>query len=307
MAELERIRTFVKVVEAGSFAAAAARSTAATSSVARQIKSLEDELGVRLLNRSTRHLSLTEAGRHFYDRAATILNELNDAKHDAMSFQDSVKGTLRVSIRTSAGTTVIVPALPTLLERYPDLSLDLSLTDQRVELIANNIDVAVWMGPIPDGEIIARRLSPACRILSASPKYLERHGTPQTPQDLLKHNCIFYTGPDYGNRWTFTREGRTEQLLIRGNLRTDNGLVLLAAAQADQGIIVAQKWAVRRPLKEGRLVRILNDYVINLRREDAELYVVYPSSRGLSRSVRVFVDFLVELFECEGEAPPKPR
>lgn len=295
MEELSRIQTFIKVVEAGSFSAAA-REVSSVSSVARQVKSLEDELGVRLLNRSTRSLSLTEPGRRFYERVCSIARDLNNAKSEASSFQDSVKGMLRVSLRVTAGTTIIVPALPAFLAQHPDLTLDISLTDDRRDLVANNIDVAVWMGVLPDSEIVARRLSPGQRIVCGSPAYFEKHPIPQTPKDLCEHNGILFAARTYGNTWSFAKDGRNEEIEVKSNLRSDNGLVLLSAAMADLGLIVVHEWMVRRPVSEGRLVRVLSDYTVNPRPGDAELNVVYASSRGLSRKVRVFVDFLVELF-----------
>lgn len=295
MDEFGRILTFIKVVEAGSFSAAA-RDVSSVSSVARQVKSLEDELGVRLLNRSTRSLALTEPGRRFYERACTIANDLSSAKSEAKSFQESVKGVLRVSLRLSAGTTMIVPALPAFLAQYPELSVDVSLSDERRDLIANNIDVAVWMGHLPDSEIVARRLSPSQRIVCGSPAYFQGHGIPLTPRDLERHSCLLFTARSYGNRWGFTRDGQTEEIQVQGSLRTDNSLVLLSGALSDLGLIVVHEWMVRRPIAQGRLARVLGDYTVNPRPGDAELYAVYASSRGLSRKIRVFVDFLVDLF-----------
>lgn len=296
MEELARIQTFIKVVEAGSFSAAA-RDVGSISSVARQVKSLEEELGVRLLNRSTRSLSLTEPGRRFYERACKIANDLSNAVSDARSFQDVVKGVLRVSLRVSTGTTIIIPALPAFLAQYPELILDISLTDERRELVANNIDVAVWMGHLPDSEIVARRLSRSHRIVCGSPAYFERHGVPQTPQDLRAHNCMLFTARSYGNIWGFAKDENHEDVEVGGSLRTDNGIVLLSAALADLGLIVVHEWMVRPLVSQGRLVSVLNDYEVNPRPGDAELYAVYASSRGLSRKVRVFVDFLVQLFD----------
>lgn len=295
MDELARIQTFIKVVQAGSFSAAA-RNESSTSSVARQVKSLEDDVGVRLLNRSTRSLSLTEPGHLFYERVCAIARDLDNATLEAKSFQESVRGELRVSLRISAGTTIIVPALPRLLSQYPELSIDITLTDERRDLIANKIDVAVWMGDMPDSEIVARRLSPSQRIVCATPAYFERHGLPQKPDDLLQHNCLLFNARSYGNKWIFSKDGQTEDVDVKGNLRTENGLVLISAALADLGVIVVNEWTVRSFISQGRLIKILADYAVNPTVGGTELYAVYPSSRGLSRKVRAFVDFLVPLF-----------
>jgi DNA-binding transcriptional LysR family regulator len=301
MDEFTRIQTFIRVVEAGSFSAAA-RDLSSISSVARQVKALEDELGVRLLNRSTRSLSLTEPGRRFYERACGIANDLSNAKSEAKSFQDSVKGALRVSIRVSAATTMIVPALPAFMAQYPDLTVDITLSDERRDLVANNIDVAVWMGHLPDSEVVARRLSPSQRIVCGAPAYFDRHGLPRTPADLREHNCLLYTARSYGTFWAFTRDGQQEEIDVRGSLRTDNALVLLSAAVSGLGLVVVHEWSARSQIAQGGLTRVLDDYTVNPRPGDAELYAVYASSRGLSRKVRVFVDFLVDLFQGSGSA-----
>jgi DNA-binding transcriptional LysR family regulator len=300
MDDFTRIKTFIKVVEAGSFSAAA-RDESSVSTVARQVKSLEEELGVRLLNRSTRRLALTDAGQRFYERVSAIAYELKKAKSEVSSLEEDVRGLLRVSLRVTAGTTVVVPALPKLLSQYPELELDISLTDERRELIANNIDVAMWLGELPDSQIVARRLSRTRRIVCGSPAYLERHGIPRAPKDLRHHNCLLFAAPSYGNLWSFTHDGQLEVVEVRGSVKSDNGLVLLSSGLANLGIFIVHAWMVRDLIAEGRLTRILSEYTVNPRTGDADLYAVFPSSRGLSRKVRVFVDFLVDVFRDDGE------
>jgi DNA-binding transcriptional LysR family regulator len=296
MDEFTRIQTFIKVVEAGSFSAVA-RKESSVSSVARQVKALEDSLGIRLLNRSTRSLSLTEPGRMFYERVCSVSRDLNNAKSEVKTFQDSVKGVLRVQLRASAASTFIIPALPKLLSRYPELRLDVSVSDERCDLVASNIDVAVWMGEMPNSELVARRLAPCRRIVCGSPAYFEQHGTPQMPEALKQHQCLLYSARSYGNNWIFSKNGNTSEIEVQGPLRTADGLVLLSAAQAGLGLIIVHEWMVRLPIAEGRLVRILEDHIVSPTSTTAELYAVYPSKRGLSRNVRAFVDFLVELFQ----------
>lgn len=295
MEELARIQTFIKVVEAGSFSAAA-RDSSSISSIARQVKSLEDELGVRLLNRNTRSLSLSEPGRLFYERARKLSSDLSNAKSEARSFQQEAKGILRVSLRVSAGTTIIVPALPEFLKQYPDLNVDVTLTDERLDLVTNNIDVAVWMGQLPSSEIVARRLSPAQRIVCGTPGYFERFGRPQTPSELKDHSCLLFSAPAYGSKWQFQHDGQLEEIEVNGRLMSGNVLVLLSAALAGVGLIMVHEWMVRRRFDMGQLERVLQDYSVSPISSDADLHVVYPSSRGMSLKVRVFVDFLVQLF-----------
>jgi DNA-binding transcriptional LysR family regulator len=295
MDDFTRIRTFIKVVEAGSFSAAA-RDSQSISAIARQVKALEDELGVRLLNRSTRSLALTDTGKRFYERVTAISADLNKAKSEAVSEHEGVHGSLRVALRVTAGTTVVVPALPKFLAKYPEIELDVTLTDERRDLISNHIDVALWLGPLPEADIVARRLSPARRIVCASPAYLKERGTPATPEDLLQHSCIVYTAPPYTNRWGFTRGERVEEVRVRGSLKTDNGLVLLSSGLEGLGIITGHEWMLRNFINDGRLIRVLGEYTFIPRPGDADLYAVFPSSRGLSKKVRAFIDFLIETF-----------
>ena len=292
MDEFTRIKTFIDVVEAGSFSRAAQGMS--ISAITRRVQSLEDELGVRLLNRNTRGLSLTDAGRQFYERVIGIRSDLSGAITEVKSLQHDVKGLLRVSLRAATATTIIVPALPKLLARYPDLQLELIVTDEKRDLIANNIDVAVWLGRLPNS-VIARRLSPNRRVVCGTPAYFDRHGVPLAPSDLKGHNCLLYT-PTFVHSWYFVRNGEHEEVEVGGNLSSDNGLVLLAAALADIGIAVVFEWMVRDLIAAGRLTQVLADYTVNPHPGDADLSAVWSSSRGMSRKVRVFVDFLVELF-----------
>jgi DNA-binding transcriptional LysR family regulator len=299
MDELGRIRTFINVVKAGSFSAAA-RHLSSVSSVVRQVNSLEEELGVRLLNRSTRSLSLTEAGRLFYDRVTVLSDSLSNITSEVRSINEEIKGPLKVSLRVAAGTTIITPNLPKFFSRYPDLSLDIILTDERRDITSEGIDVAMWMGDLGDSTLIARRLSPTRRIVCASPTYLSKHGVPRTPQDLLKHNCLLFTAPSYSGRWSFSRDdGDIEELEVRGSVRSDNGLVLLGSALSGVGIAIAHEWMMRSFIQQGFMTRILDDYTVNPRPGDADLYAVYPSTRRHSRKVKAFVDFLVDTFATD--------
>ena len=300
MDELTRIRTFMSVVQAGSFSAAS-RHLSSISSVVRQVNALEEELGVRLLNRSTRRLSLTDAGRLFYERVTKIADDLDSAKLEVRSLKDDVRGQLKVSLRVTAGTTIVVPALPKLLAQYPELHLDILLTDERRDLIANRIDVAMWMGDLGDANLVAKRLSPTRRIVCGSPGYLDKHGVPSTPDDLRHHNCLVFAAPSYGNRWGFARDGKTEEVDVRGSVRSDNGLILLSSGIAGLGLIIVHEWMVRNLIAEGRMTPVLSDYTVNPRPGDADLYAVYPSGGSLSRKVKAFVDFLIETFDADTE------
>lgn len=295
MDELASIRTFVEVIESGSFSAAARRKDTTVSSVARQVKALEDELGVRLLNRTTRSNSLTEAGSHFYERARTVLAELSAAKRDASSFQTTAKGLLRVCLRVST-SRVIVPALPAFLERHPGLDIDVMLSDERLDLVANKIDVAVWLGHLEDSRMVARRLTPSKRVVCASPAYLDRWGVPMTPHDVAKHNCLVYQGSIYQDFWRFTKGREQIDVTVNGNLRTSSSPVLVSAVLSGLGLAVLQRYTVQPAMAEGKLRQVLPEYEVSPTEVDTGVYAVYPHTRGISRKTRVFIDFLVELF-----------
>lgn len=298
MNELASIRTFMEVVECGSFSAVARRKDTTVSSVARQVKALEDELGVRLLNRTTRSNSLTEAGTQFYERARSIIADLGAAKRDASSFQTTAKGQLRVCLRIST-SRVIVPALPAFLERHPGLTLDIMLSDERLDLVANKIDVAVWLGHLEDSRMVARRLTPSKRVVCASPSYLARMGIPKTPQDIAKHNCLVYQGSIYQDFWRFTKDDEQIDVSVQGNLRTSSSPVLVYAAMSGLGLAVLQEYTVQSALAEGTLERVLTEYEVSPTEMDTAVYAVYPHPKGLSRKTRVFIDFLVDLFRHE--------
>ena len=269
------------------------RAGMSVSAVTRRVQSLEDELGVRLLNRNTRGLSLTDAGRNFYDRVTGISVDLDIAVSEVKSLQHDVRGQLRVSLRHSAAM-ILVPLFKTLLASHPDLKIDVIVTDERRDLISSNIDVAVWLGPLPDA-IIARRLCQSRRIVCGSPDYFETHGVPPSPRDLRDHNCLIYT-PIHAHRWRFSRDGAIEEVDIKGNFSSDNGPSLLAAALSGTGVAVVFEWMVRDLMAQGKLIRVLPEYEVNPHPGDADLYAAWSSSRGMSRKVRVFVDFLVDVF-----------
>ena len=169
------------------------------------------------------------------------------------------------------------------------------MSDERVDLIANDSDVAVWLGELPNSDLVARRSSKSHRVICGSPGYLAAHGTPTCPQDLLKHNCIVYTAPQYGDCGQLSKDGRTERLQVVGIIRSNNSLVLLSAAQAGLGLVVLQEWAVRLPIAEGRLVRVLEDYRVNPIEREAALHVAYVNSQSNPRKIRAFVSFLIDL------------
>lgn len=296
MDELKLDRAFVQIVESRNMSAAARDLDTSVTSVARQLSRLEANLGVRLLNRTTRSQSLTEAGQLYYSRLVEVLAQVDEIKREVSSYQEGVKGRLKVHLRTSFGAHVIVPALPRFLAQYPDISVDVTLTDERADLVAQGIDVAVWLGNLEDSSLIARRLNPSKRVLCASPDYLARHGAPQAPEDLTHHNCLVFLAKNYGNRWRFTQNGQTSEIVVSGNLQTGHGTVLLSSALNGLGLVILQDAIVRENLDRGELVQVLPEYEVSPTESDTALYAIFPTSRRVSPKTRAFVDFLADLF-----------
>jgi DNA-binding transcriptional LysR family regulator len=283
---------FTKVVESASFAAAARHFDMSPAMVSKHVRTLEERLGVRLLNRTTRHVSATEVGQTYYERCLRILSELQDADRDAGDLQSAPRGLLRVTTSVSYGARVLSAAIADFLTAYPDLSVDLNLHDHYVDLLEERTDLAIRLGQLSDSSLIAKRLTSVDMVLCASPGYLEGNGAPQTPGDLLKHNCLAYTyaAP---RAWTMTdQNGKDEVVRISGRLSANSGDALLALALKDTGIIYAPDYLVGDDLGEGRLVRLLPAYTM----PNIPVHAVYPHGRYLSAKTRTLIDFLAERF-----------
>lgn len=296
MDELYKIRAFLGVVEHGSFSAASRHEGVSVSSIARRVAALEEDLGVRLLNRNTRSLSVTEAGQLFHDRTRDAVRELDSARLEASSYQTDVKGVLKVSMRVSMGEMVL-PRIRTFLERHPDITMDFSLTDERLDLLQNNIDVAVWIGQLNDSELIARLLSHGRRVVCASPEYLEQHGEPQHPLDLSNHICMPHRAASYDGTWRFSKDGERWDIPANGPFQSSSPLALMSTAMSGLGLVVLQIYMIERALKEGTLKAILTDFEVSSTEADTAIYAVYPHSRYLSPKARAFIDFLIESFQ----------
>jgi DNA-binding transcriptional LysR family regulator len=295
MDELTCIRAFVSVVDAGSFSESARRLNTSVSTVARRVAELEARLGVRLLNRNTRQQAPTEAGSIYCERMKGVLSEIEVTNQDTSSYQRSVKGNLRVSLRASSGA-LILPRLPEFLKNYPDLTLEVSLTDDRLDLVQHKIDLAVWLGHLEDSSLVAKRLTQGRRVVCASPAYFEEHGIPETPDDLANHNCLLFKAKTHNNVWRFSKNEQRFCVPVGGNLSSASGPVLHLMAISGLGIVVLQEYMARDDLAKGRLKAVLVDFEVTLTDFDTALYAVYPHRRNLSPKARVFLDFLIEIF-----------
>ncbi|HYD64068.1 LysR family transcriptional regulator [Azospirillum sp.] len=295
MDRLDDMLAFIKVVDTRSFTAAADRLNLSKSVVSRRISELENRLGARLLNRTTRKLSLTEVGQAFYERCTRILADLEEAERAVTDLHAAPRGRLKVNAPLSFGLLHLAPAIAAFMERYPDIEIDIDLNDRYVDLIDEGYDVAVRIGRLRDSSLIARRLAPNRRVVCASPAYLERHGTPQVPEDLANHHCLLYTNVPLAEQWQFRVNGETRTVRVSGTLFANNGDILLSAAVAGRGIIVSPTFLAGPALAAGQLRCLLFDCMVT----ESAVYAVYPQNRHLSPKVRAFVDFLASRFGPE--------
>jgi DNA-binding transcriptional LysR family regulator len=293
---LEGWSVFVRVVELGSFSAAARSMTMAKASVSRAVARLEERLGVPLLQRTTRSLSLTEAGDAFYRRARAVLDDVREVEEETRSFGGSVRGTLRVSAPVSFGAAYVAPLLPAFLEAHPGLRVEIEVDDAFKDIVAGRFDVALRIANLPDSSMRARRLAPSRRLLVASPAYLARTGTPRRPGDLTSHACIVYRhqlGTPI-DQWLFRkRGGETFAVRVGGPITIDNGEVGRALLLAGAGICLVPAGLVADELRSGRLVPVLPGQLAM----DAAVYALMPHKRTPPAKVRAFVDFLAAAYK----------
>ena len=296
MNTFEGMRLLTEVVEGGNFSAAARALGMAPSSVARAIGALEDELGVRLLNRTTRKLSLTEAGRLYHERSKRILAEVDDARLSVSQLEAEPRGMLRLSVPVTFGRLHVAPALPEFLASYPAIQIDLSLTDAFIDLVEEGVDLAIRIGELQDSSLIARRLARNTRVICGSPGYFARAGVPGAPEDLGRHNCLVYKRQSNRAVWRLRANQQTYEVEVRGSLWANNADALHTAALAGLGLVILPTWMVGQDVRDGALKVVFADYQVSPSALDASIYAVFPYSRHLSPKVRALVDFLASRF-----------
>ncbi len=293
MDRLDSMEAFVRVAESKSFSEAARRLNLSKSVISRQVSALESDLGARLLHRTTRNLTLTEVGAAYLERCQRILADIEEANQSVSNLQGAPRGKLRISAPVPFTTTHLAPALPDFLTRYPDMEIDLVLNDRFVNLVEEGFDLAIRIGKLDDSSLIARFLAPARIAAVASPDYLARHGTPNSPADLLQHRCLCYSNLSSPDEWSFqTADGARSTVKVRGRVRANNGDVLRQAAISGLGVTVLPTFIVGADLQAGTLVPVLEDYIP----QSIGIYAIYPHARHLSPKVRAFVDFLADRF-----------
>jgi len=290
MTNLGDLEVFVRVIAAGSMSTAARDLGLSPAVVSKRIKRLEDKLGTRLLQRTTRQISLTEAGQGFHERVLTVLGGLEEAEAFASGRSSEVNGTLKISASTSFGRMHVAPHLKPFMEAHPDLAIHLVLSDEFTDIVGGGFDLAIRIAELNDSSLVARRLAPVRRVLCASPDYLAEHGTPATLDDLKKHRCL----PAH-NHESWRLEGPSGPVTLRpeGMLITNSSEVIREAVIAGLGIALRSTWDVGAELKSGKLVQVLPQYESS---RNVALSAVYPSRQFLPAKVRLFIDYLAELY-----------
>ena len=295
---------FVRSVERGGFSAAARDLDLTPSAVSKLVTRLEDRLGVRLLNRTTRSLALTAEGEAFFHRSQRILADIAEAEEEVGRSRAQPRGLLRVNVGTGFGMHQLVPALPDFLARHPELQVELTLTDRVVDLVEEGADLGIRMGTLPDSSLVARRIADIERVICAAPSYLRRHGTPRKPADLRAHNCLNMANTPALRRWPFEGPDGVEQVEVAGNLTATSADALLSLAMRGQGVIRLADVIVGAAIREGLLVPLLEDVH---HREAVALHAVYPHGRHRSPRLAAMIEFLVERFASAPWRAPAAR
>jgi LysR family transcriptional regulator for bpeEF and oprC len=292
MDRLYQMRVFVRVVETGSFSAVARELGTIQPTISKQLTALEEHLGVRLLNRTTRQLSPTEPGRKYYDRCRHILDEISDLEGSLTEMQNRPTGLLRVHSPVAFGQIYMLPSVFRFRRLYPGLALDLMMSDRYVDLVQEGVDLAIKFGELADSQVVARRIGGINRVCVANPAYLRARGIPKAPADLSTHNCITYHYL-FSNEWQFEGPQGAESIRVTGDFRANSELTLRAAALEGIGIANLPVVFVQEDLDSGKLVRVLEAFGP----PPMDIHAVYPSARFLSSKVKVFLEFIRAEFE----------
>ena len=292
MDRLDAMRLFVRVVETGSFSAVAREANIGQPAVSKQIAALEEHLRARLLHRTSRTLSLTEAGQIYYEAAVRLLSDLDDTEQAVGRGQTQPSGLLRVALSAGFGRLVVAPLLPSFHARYPDIVTDLIVSDRYVDLVEDGIDLAIRLGELDDSSVIARRIGVSPRVTVATPGYLERTGAPATPHDLDRHACVAFTFQRRPQDWVFLGPGDPIRHAPKGPVRANDAENIRAAVLAGVGLAQAPRWLFYAELLSGEVREVLSDYPA----ERPPIHAVFPSGRKPASRVRVFIDHLAGAF-----------
>jgi DNA-binding transcriptional LysR family regulator len=293
MDTLDGFKTVIAVVETGSFTAAADRLAMSKALVSKYVGEIEKQLGIRLFNRSTRTLSLTEAGKSYYQGALSLTNKYAQLVDTVTGEQTNPRGLIRISTSVTFGDTVLAPKLPLFLKQYPDLKVEIQLTDRKIDMLEEGIDVVIRIGGVDDSNLIARQINHFPLALCASPAFLKEHGIPKKVTDLLKVNCIVDSNFKIAKQWPFTdKNGYTQTITINSNVAVNSPRSVRALAISGAGVGLIPKFIAQDALDKGLLLTVLSEY----KTVSFGMFAIYPHRRYLPQKVRCFIDFLTEQF-----------
>jgi DNA-binding transcriptional LysR family regulator len=282
----EGLREFVAVVEQSGFTAAARQLNVSTSFVSRQVTRLEERLDVRLLQRTTRTVRLTEMGKVYYERSREILDQIEALDYEMADLQEKPKGLVRITAAGEYAERFVAPAIAEFVTKYPEVSVDLEASLQVVDIVDEGFDIAIRMSSLTDSSLIARKIEQRRIMVCASPVYLNKQGRPKKPEDLRTHNCLVFPGMS----WRFKYPNQIQEVKVRGSWTSNNGRVLVAAAKQGIGLIRFSEYYLEELLQQGELEIVLEDYEV----DDAATWIIYPNRRHLPTRVRYLVEFLLE-------------
>ena len=289
---LSSIKVFIKITELNSLAGAASKLNISPSSVSKQISSLENYLGVRLLNRTTRRVSLTDIGVSYLEKAKNIIEAFDQAEILVNASQNKPRGLLRIASPTSFGLRHISPHLPNFMSIHPELKVELITYEDHIDIIKESIDVAIHLTELEDSSLVRKKISPGSRTIVASPEYISKNGKPNIPNDLLKHHLVTFRGNSIYNDWHFKVNGIPSTMHAKGELNMSNGEHILRAVINGGGIAMISGYITGRQIRDGKLQNLLTEFV----KEEDPIYAVYPSKKFLSPKIKHFISYLIKLY-----------
>jgi len=292
MDTLIAMRSFVRVVETGSFSTVARELKTNQATISKRVAALEAALSARLLVRGSRSHQLTETGQSYYERAVNILNDIEEAESEARSLTSTPKGRLRVTVPTLFGNLYVAPLISEFLATFPEIRLDMSFSEKMVNLVEENIDVAIRLGDLKDSSMIAKRLGSYKLIIVATPAYLKKHLELRHPSELSKHNCLLYTLGSHGTIWNFSDQKADTAVHVSGNFQCDTGFGLMEMVLANTGIAFMPTWLVASHIESGQLTHILKNYY-----QSYPINAVYPQNRYAPLKTKCFVEFMEQVIK----------
>ena len=296
MDKLTNIKVFSETAKSKSLARAAEKLNLSASSVSKHISALENHLGVRLMNRTTRKVSITDIGAAYLEKANKIIQDIEDAENMINASQKSPRGLLRIAAPSLFGSRHIAPHLPKFLDRHKNLNIELITYDDQIDIIRDSIDIAIILTKLDDSSLIAKKIAPGNRTIVASPKYINKYGEPKNPDDLSSHKLVTYLGRSQYNDWHFKVNGKSKVLHAQGSLSLSNGELILRAVLNNGGITMLSRHITGKQIREGNLKLLLEDFV----EEVNPIYAVYPSNKLVQPKIKLFINYLIELYS------PKP-